>query len=169
MHEELWQSLVGSALVRSLNLKPECLYAEVPTREGSRVDLLYATVGRLLAFELKMADDGEASRSLAPRDCRQLRHYRAACHAVYLVTVGGPRRYSLVHGGNVVHLEPLEAQLVPKGCGWIAFDRLSLEAHILVPAPELRPKDEDRQFVVDHLLTRLGRATKQLKALRAGA
>jgi hypothetical protein len=152
-----------------MGLAPECLFAEVPTRDGSIADFVYAANGRLLVFELKHADTGQAATSLATRDTRQLRHYKLAAHAVYLVTLCAPRAYSLSRDGQVVICDPLERQALPEGCGWITFDRLSVEATVLHPAPELRPDPEHREFVAAHLLARLTRAERQIKGLRAVA
>lgn len=163
MHEELWQSLVAPALCRSMDLRPEGFHSEVPTRDGSRIDLLYTTRHKLIGFELKMGDPGEALRSLSARDLRQLRHFRAATHAVYLVTVACPRQYALTADGQTLRCEPLELQALPPGIGWVVFDRLSHDATVIAPAHEGDPKPEDRRFVVDHLLNRLSVASKHLK------
>ena len=166
MHEELWQPLVAPVLCRSLDLRPECLYSEVPTRDGSRADLVYAVQDRLIVFELKMGQH-EAVTKLDNRALRQLRHYRSAANAVYLVSVVCPREWSIAYDGAVIRCDPLEAQALPAGVGWIGFDRLSLEAAVLHPAPELEPDREHKQFMVNHLLGRLQRASKQLKYLGA--
>lgn len=146
---------------------PECLFAEVPTREGSIADFVYAAGGKLTVFELKHADPGQAATTLSTRDLRQLRHYRQAAHAVYLVTLCAPRSYSLGPNGDVVVCDPLERQALPEGVGWITFDRLSVEATVLHPAAVLTPDAEHREFVVAHLLARLTKAERQLRALRA--
>lgn len=169
MREELWQPLVSAALVRSLNLSSECLFAEVPTQDGSIADFVYAAHGRLTVFELKHADPGQAATTLGTRDSRQIRHYVKSAHAVYVVTLCAPRTYSLSSDGRTVICEPLEAQIIPDGVGWITFDRLSVEATILRPAAELQPDSEHRDFVTAHLLARLTRAERQLKGLRVAA
>lgn len=166
MREEAWQLLVVDALTRSLGLSAEDFWREVPTRDGSRIDLLHVRGGRMTGFELKVGEEGEALRALAGRDQRQLRHFGAFCDALYLVTLSSPRRWSLSHDGLVVELEPLERQLLPPGVGWIAFDRLTLEATILEPAPDLRPRDEDRRHVADWLLSRIKRLQREAQRCR---
>lgn len=168
MREELWQPLVGPALVRSLGLIPECIYAEVPTRDGSIADLVYTAHGRMVVFELKHAEEGQVGLGLGTRELRQLRHYKQAANAVYLVTLAAPRSYTLGRDGQTVIVEPLERQVVPEGVGWIAFDRLSIDATILVPAAELMPDMEHRQFMAAHLLARLSKAERNLQALARG-
>jgi len=167
VHEELWQPLVADALVRTLGLLPEHLHREVRTEDGSRADLVYVHQRRILSFELKMADPGQASVALDTRAVRQLRHFRDASDQVYLVTIGAPRAWNLVHDGAVVAVDPLEAQVLPEGVGWIAFDRLSLEVVVLKPAPELQPKASARRWLVNDLLGRVGRMQRMLQGCLA--
>lgn len=156
MTEETWQLLVVESLARSMELCPHHFLREVPFRDGSRIDLLFFRNHRVIGFEMKMSDGGEALRSLASRDLRQLRHFGAACDALYLVTLASPRSWALMHDGHVVRLDPLEMQLLPEGVGWIAFDMLTHQSTILVSAPELQPKDADRHYLVGAMETRLG-------------
>jgi hypothetical protein len=164
VHEERWQPLVAKALVESLHLDPSFLHAEVPFRDGSRIDLLYVHARRVIGFELKIAEEGAASAPLDQRALRQLRHYRGACDAVYLVTVGAPRSFSLVHDGAAIALGEVEAQPVPDGTGWIMFDTLGQTATVIRPAPEVSPVKADRAFLMTALQTRLGRALDAAKA-----
>jgi hypothetical protein len=169
MREEVVAPMVARALVRTMGLHPENLFDEVPTRDGSRADLVYCAQGRLVVFELKVAEEGEASAPLNARAVRQLRHYAQAADAVYLVTVGAPRLYTLDVGGHVVHAGPIEAQPLPPGVGWIAWDWHSQHATVLVPASDQKPRREDREFLCDHLLGRLRRAESALNEARAWA
>lgn len=166
MDEEEWQPVVAGALVRSLGLQPDHLLAEVQTREGSIIDLLYVRQGRLVAFELKMAEPGEVLSALDKRGIRQLRHYRAACDAVWLVTLAAPRSLTLAPDLRVVVQEPAERQALPEGVGWIVFDCLSRTATVIAPAPELSPLPSDRAELCDRVLARLGRVVAATKACR---
>jgi hypothetical protein len=169
MREERWQPLVGDALVQSMGLRPEMLFCEVPTRDGSRADLCYLGQRRLIIFELKMSEPGQASAVLDARAGRQLRHYRQAAHQTFLVTVGAPRTLTLSPDGGQVVLDALEAQPLPDGVGWIAFDQLSLSTTLLRPAPERTPELEDLRFVLAHIEDRMSRVQRALRELRAGA
>ena len=169
MGEEEWQPVVAAALVRALNLHQDHMLAEVQTREGSIIDLLYVNHGRLVAFELKMADPGEVLARLDARAIRQLRHYRAACNAVWLVTLGSPRALTLTHDLRVVVQEPSERQALPEGVGWIIFDQLARSVTVVTAAAELAPLDADRLELCDRVLARLGRVVAATKACRAAA
>lgn len=167
MTEERWQPLVADAIVRTLALHPAHLLAEVQTRDGSVVDLLYVFQRRMVAFELKMAEAGEVVAPLDARALRQLRHYREACDAVWLVTVSTPRQLALSPDLRVVVQEPLERQSLPEGVGWMIFDRLSLAVTPVVPAPELQWKQDARHDLCDRVLARLGRVLSATKECRA--
>lgn len=167
MTEELWQPLVASAIVRCLGLRPDHMLSEVQTRDGSIVDLLYVAQRRMVAFELKMAEPGEVIAPLDRRAVRQLRHYREACDAVWLVTVATPRQLAVSPDLRILVQEPLERQVLPEGVGWMVFDRLSLEVSALVPAPELTYRPDARADLCDRVLSRLGsvvRATQECRA-----
>lgn len=166
MGEEDWQPVVARALVRSLGLQPDHLLSEVQTRDGSIVDLLYVNHKRLVAFELKMAEPGEVLTRLDARAIRQLRHYRAACDAVWLVTLAAPRALTLAPDLRVVVQEPAERQALPEGVGWIVFDLLSHATTVMVAAPELAPATPDRADLCDRVLARLGRVQSATKACR---
>lgn len=167
MNEELWHPLVAAALVRTLGLRPENLLPEVPTRDGSRADLVYVFQRRIVVFEVKMGEPGEVAAVLDARARRQLRHFDDGANAVYLVTVATPRQIEMAPDGRVVVLEPLERQLLPEGCGWIVFDRLSLSATVVTPAAERDPKPEARQHLCDAIAARLGRVLASTKECRA--
>lgn len=167
MTEEEWQPLVSAAIVRSLGLRPDHMLAEVQTRDGSIVDLLYVCQRRLVAFELKVAEPGEVVAPLDARALRQLRHYREACDAVWLVTIATPRQLALAPDLRIVVQEPLERQTVPDGVGWLIFDRLSLEVTPVVAAPELQPRADARADLCDRVLARLGRVVSAAKECRA--
>ncbi len=166
MREESWQPLVIDALSRSLGLAPNGFHREVPTRDGSRLDLLYVGGGRCVGFEMKQGEPGEALRALMGRDLRQLRHFGASCHALYLVTLASPRRWGLSHDGRTITLDSLERQLLPPGVGWIVFDVLTHDAVILEPAPDNDTRDEDRRFLVDAVISRLKRQTRDAQRCR---
>ena len=167
MTEERWQPLVADAIVRRLNLRPDHLLREVQTRDGSIVDLLYVFQRRMIAFELKIAEPGEVVTSLDPRALRQLRHYREACDAVWLVTIATPRQLALSPDLRIVVQEPLERQALPEGVGWMIFDRLSLDVTPVVPAPELSARPDARADLCDRVLARLGRVMTAAKECRA--
>lgn len=158
--------MVARALVRTMGLHPENLFDEVPTFDGSRADLVYCAQGRLIVFELKVAEPGEVSTPLDARAVRQVRHYCQAADAVYLVTVGAPRIFELDVGGHVVRTGPLEAQALPTGVGWIAWDWHSQAATVLLPATDQKPRRDHREFLCDHLLGRLRRAEAALTEAR---
>ena len=166
MTEEQWQPLVAAALCRALQLQPDHLLAEVPTFDGSRADLVYVFQRRIVAFELKVAEPGEVSAPLDRRAVRQLRHYRGACDAVWLVTVASPRQLGLAPDLRVVVHEPLERQTLPDGIGWIVFDRLSLDVTVMVAAPELQPDAAARRSLADGMAARLGRVVSAIKEAR---
>lgn len=166
MGEEEWQPVVAGALVRTLGLHADHLLSEVQTRDGSIVDLLYIHHKRIVAFELKIAEPGEVLTRLDARGIRQLRHYRAACDAVWLVTLASPRALTLAPDLRVVVQEPAERQALPEGVGWIVFDCLSRVATVLTPAPELAPAPADRADLCDRVLARLGRVVVATKACR---
>jgi hypothetical protein len=166
VREERYQPLVCDALVEAFQLDPDCLYREVKTRDGSIVDLCYVAQRKVVAYELKIADPGEVMRSLDARAIRQLRHFAAACNSVYLVTLAAPRPYNLLTDGRVHVAEPLERQLLPPGVGWMAFDRLTLDCTMLAPAADHDPVPVDRQYLIDHLSSRLGRAQRSLTECR---
>ncbi len=165
--EEWWQPVVATAIVRTLGLRPEHMLSEVQTRDGSIVDLLYVFQRRMVAFELKVAEPGEVVAPLDARALRQLRHYREACNAVWLVTVSTPRQLSLSPDLRVVVQEPLERQGLPEGVGWMIFDRLSRDVTPVVPAPELEWKPDARADLCDKVLARLGRVVNAAKECRA--
>ena len=167
MTEEWWQPLVQAALVRRLGLRPEHMLPEVQTRDGSIVDLLYVFQRRMIAFELKVAEPGEVVAPLDARALRQLRHYREACDAVWLVTVASPRQLTLAPDLRVVVQEPLERQNLPEGVGWMIFDRLSLDVTPVVPAPDLEPRLDARADLCDRVVARLGRVVSAAKECRA--
>ncbi len=167
MREEHWQQLVMSALVRAMDLRPDGFFTEVPTRDGSRLDLLYVAHGRFIGFELKVAERGQAAATLDSRAVRQLRHFAAVCDQVYLVTIAAPRHYMLSADGTTLVAEPLELQPTPEGVGWAVFDRLALEVVVLTsPAADRTTSPIDRGFVVEHLLGRLGRQQRAIQECR---
>ena len=166
MTEEQWHPLIAQSLARTLGLRPEFLLPEVPTRDGSRADLVYVYGRRVVVFEVKGAEAGEAAAVLDARALRQLRHFADGADAVYLVTVATPRQLSMSPDARVVVAEPLEAQLVPEGVGWVLFDRLSLAATVVKPAAELAPKPEARRHLCDEILARLGRVQASVKECR---
>ena len=165
--EEWWQPLVAAAIVRRLGLRAEHLLPEVQTRDGSIVDLLYVFQRRMIAFELKVAEPGEVIAPLDARALRQLRHYREACDAVWLVTVATPRQLGLSPDLRITVQEPLERQSLPEGVGWMIFDRLSLDVTPVVPAPELQALPAARADLCDRVLARLGRVMTAAKECRA--
>jgi len=167
MPEEWFQLLVCQALERRLGLAPWRWWREVPTRDGSRADLVYCHRGRAVGFEMKLADDGALSRGLASRDLRQLRHYKAACDAVYLVTLAVPCGYTVDTDMRVRAEEPPEAQLLPEGVGWIMVDRMTLEAAVLRPAPELTPVLCDRVAMLDAMDARTTGMARAVRLARA--
>lgn len=169
MREERWQSLVVQALCDVMGVRPECVFAEVQTRDGSIADLVVLQRKRVIVFELKKAAPGEVGLGLGPRALRQLRHYALAADEVHLVTVGAPRGYEWLPGGGVVLHPPKEAQLLPPGVGWVAFDVLSNEAVIMSPAEQSQWKSADRNYLIDVLLTRLGRAKRAAQECRCQA
>lgn len=167
MHEPFWQPLVGAALVRCLGLRADAMLAEVQTRDGSILDLLYIDRNRLVGFELKVAEPGGVAVPIDRRAQRQLRHYTEACDAVWLVTLAGPRGYTILPDLRVVVEEPHERQLLPPGVGWIVFDRVSHDVTPVVPAPELTPSRDARLELCDRVLARLGRVVSAAKECRA--
>ena len=167
MTEEWWQPLVAAAIVRRLGLRAEHLLPEVQTRDGSIVDLLYVFQRRMIAFELKVAEPGQVVAPLDARAIRQLRHYREACDAVWLVTVATPRQLGLSPDLRVTVQEPLERQTLPEGVGWMIFDRLSLDVTPVVAAPELQALPAARADLCDRVLARLGRVMSAAKECRA--
>lgn len=167
MTEETWQPLVSAAIVRTLGLRPEHMLAEVQTRDGSIVDLLYVFQRRMVAFELKVAEPGEVVAPLDARALRQLRHYREACDAVWLVTLATPRQLGISPDLRVVVQEPLERQSLPEGVGWMIFDRLSLGVTPVVPAPDLAWRHDARKDLCDRVLSRLGRVVNAAKECAA--
>ncbi len=163
MREEWWQPLVAPALCRTFDLRPELVYSEVPTREGSIIDLVYVGSRRILGFELKMAEPGGVVAPLNGRALRQLRHFGAACDQLYLVTVAAPRAFDISSQGHLLVLEPYEGQPVPDGVGWVMFDRLSQDTTVVRPAGEGACVLADRRFLLDQVLNRLGRAQREAK------
>ena len=166
MREEWWQALVAPALCRTFRLTPEHLHAEVKTEDGSIIDLVHMDRQQVTGFELKVATPGEVLQPLNARALRQLRHFRQACNAVYLVTLAAPRSLELNAEGRVLVHEPLEAQLLPDGVGWAVFDRLSHEVIVLRQAPRLEPKRSARSFIINQLTSRLGRARRAVEGCR---
>lgn len=165
MREQEWQVLIRPVLAESLGIPPECLHAEVPTRDGSICDLVAFHRGRIIAFELKMADLGEVSTSLGSRGTRQLRHYALAADEVWLITVGSPRAFHWVDACVVVE-QPLERQLCPPGVGWAVFDQLSRHLTVLAPPSGTTPNQNDRLYLVDAVLARLAKAQRAAQECR---
>lgn len=168
MREEQVAPLVALSLCESMGLHHDYLWREVPTRDGSRADLVYCRNGRLVVFEMKVAKPGELLVGLDSRAVRQLRHYKQAADAVYLVTIAAPRLYSLDHEARLVRLDQPEMQPLPPGVGWIAFDWHSYQSTVLIPASDGVPRAADRDFMCDHLLGRLRKAESALAEARAG-
>jgi hypothetical protein len=166
MREEEVAPLVARALVRTMRLHPENMFDEVPTRDGSRSDLVYFAGGRVIVFELKLAEPGEVTTTIDARAMRQLRHYCQAADAVYLVTVGAAREFMLDVHARIVRTGPLEAQALPPGVGWIAWDWHSQACTVLLPASDQRPKPEDRAWLCDNVLGRLRRAEAAIAEAR---
>jgi len=165
VREENWQALVGPALCEHLGISTDCLHAEVQTLEGSIADLVAFASGRVLIFELKMAEPGELTTALGARGVRQLRHYRQVADEVYLVTLTAPRTYQWADGRLLVR-EPLEAQLLPEGVGWMSFDMLSRHLVTLRPAPTSEPIARARVDFIERVTTRLSRSIRAIQRCR---
>jgi len=152
--------------VAGLGLARWRIHDEIPTRDGSRLDLVHVHDTKLTAFELKMAEPGQALAPLDARALRQLRHYCKAADLVYVVTVAAARRLTIAHDGQTLHLEPLEHMALPVGVGWVVFDRLTRDLTVLAPAEQQEPDTEDRAFVLDQLANRLGKAQRAIRRCR---
>lgn len=164
MHETDWQPLVSRAIAAQLDVRPEYIHSEVQMMEGSIIDLVLMHQRRVLGFELKMADPGEVLRSLTARDLRQLRHFRASCDGLYLVTLAAPKCWSFDAGGpTVLAVPPMEAQLLPEGVGWMVYEVLSRSIHVLVPSHPLEPTPSYRRSLVESVRDRIGRVDRQAK------
>jgi len=165
VREEDWQSVIAPRICGHLGIRPECLHAEVKTRDGSRADFVAVTRQRLVVLELKMADPGAVLARLGERGIRQLRHYRQSADEVYVVTLASPRTYEWVDGCLVVQ-EPREAQLLPDGVGWMVFDVLSRQLEVMRPASTAGTREQDRAFLVDQIVHRLSRASRAVQCCR---
>lgn len=148
-----------------MSLPLSCLHAEVQTAEGSICDLVGLYRKRVRCFELKMSSIGEVSVGLDARALRQLRHYRASADEVWLVTLAAPRVIEF-HDDRVVVRDPMEAQLLPDGVGWLVYDTLTRTIHAMRAATPLEPDPRARAALVDAVVGRLSNATRQAQGCR---